>query len=299
MTQKLIKKLKQLIDKGKELTFEKSVTIRRFRGQESPEYNKPYQNWMDEVRECITTNFKNETGISDSLEEIEELEYIDYDDIYYSEQEARSNFRKIQTQTLEMLNEALEIIEELPTDDYKSEQEQSEDEEQFKLNDEEQNKNHLSKTNKTTPLPHKQLLVFYDKKNDELISMIMEMLELLNMEGVLLGQEEIVNSSRKSEKIKGTDKGYDGAIVCIQEPIEKKTERSIILICYEHAGKILLLWNTELESAEFEKIQKNCFDEIEEQETKQRVNFNQDSINFNFIKALKNFLKTIDLEHTE
>ena len=112
---------------------------------------------------------------------------------------------------------------------------------------------------------------------------------MLHLESIFLGPEEIINANRKEklEKIKG----YDGVILCIQEPIETSTQL-INSICDKYFGNILLLWNAELEGTEFQKI-RDCFDEAKVQEMEQRIEFNKDSINFknlaNFLKALKKF----------
>lgn len=282
-------KANQLIEQGTKLTFKETITTHVYRGQYFSEEKELYQNWRNKVKNFIKKDLKNELV---RLEKIEES-YLNKRNV------EEADIDEAKRLILKLLKDVLEKIE-IPVDSNKSDlneekpsEKHSSDLDETALDSEDLDSEDLDETaslDKTTSQSHKQLLVFYDKENVELTSMITEMLALLNLESILLGQEEIINANRKErlEKIEG----YDGAILCIQAPIEKKTEHLIISICSKYVENILLLWNTELENAEFEKIQ-DCFDDVKDQEMEQWVEFNKDSINFknnvNFIKALKKF----------
>lgn len=259
--QELIKKqLKQLIDRGEELTFEESVSSRHFRGQKIFEYEPFYDDWVQESKTWITTHLPDDIKMARSVEEIE--------DIHYSENDYAYKFAAVKKLTLQVLRTALEQAEALELEG----QSASAEEENPPIPEENINIFH-----------HKRLLIFYDKKNENLTTMLTEMLALLGLESALLDAMEIINFERKArvDKIKG----YEGAIVCIQQPIQKKIERIINSIYDEYLERVLILWNAELAPEEFEKL----FDEEDENKYEEQCAIvNAECIDFeNNVKLIK------------
>jgi len=256
------RQIKRFIESGEELTFEQAVSKRDYRGQELFEYQESYKKWIEEVIQWISTNFEDDKKLLLRLEDIEEIHYSESDFLY-----------KFNTVKELMLEELRTILDQIVSNELNLEAESSD------IKDEGQ----MIQAENINMLYHKRLLIFYDQKNENLLTMLTEMLDLLGLESKVIDTNEMANLGRKEriDKIRG----YTGAIICIQQPMQRKIERVINSIYDEYLERVLILWDAELPDEEFDKI----FDEEGENKREEKCAiFNAESIDFkNNVKLIK------------
>lgn len=254
------KQLNSLIDRGNQFTFRQAVTTRDYREQTIFEYGEHYQNWIDEARQCIKSNFSDNNDLLIRLDNM--------DDIHYSQEEFLYKFNTVKTGILEILEEALEQITDI------EEPPQPSSDSEVEIPPEEQ------------VISHNQLLLVYDEKSDALLTMLTEMFVLLKLESTLISTAELDNRKERTTKIQG----YTGVILCIQKSVQeqKKLEQIINSIYDMYLDKTLILYNIELALEELGEI----IDEEGDKEHYALFNATEGYISFDNNLKLMKMLKT-------